>query len=265
MRISNIAGAVVLAVATTGFAAARAQTTGPLNITGINVTNVQLTGPNSLLATLDLAGRLNGQAFTLHNLQLPIVFAQTGTTTHANGDVCPILSLLLEIEYLNILGLVVELNNCQEGPITVDISADPAGGPLGDLLCGLLGPGGLLNLDLANVANLETIIEGVLGRIFGELTGAGTPAPNPTTGGSHQASPNACPILNLELGAITLKLLGLNIKTSDICLFVYAEPNQGVLGSLLCNVADLFNGGGNRNAINSLVTNILRLLQRRGL
>jgi len=265
MRMSSIAGAFVLAVATTGLTATRAEAAGPLKITGIDVTDVQLTGPNSLLATLDLTGQLSGQNFTLHNLQLPIRFAQTGVTTDANGDLCPILSLSLEIEYLNILGLVVELNNCHEGPITVDITAQEGGGLLGDLLCGLLGPNGLLNLDLANIANLESLIEQVLGGIFGELTGSGTPAPNPTTGGSNQASPNACPVLNLELGAIHLDLLGLNVDTSDICLFVYAEPDQGVLGDLLCSVTDLLNGGGNQNAINSLVRNILRVILRRGL
>lgn len=52
-----------------------------------------------------------------------------------------------------------------------------------------------------------------------------------------------CPILNLEIGAIHLDLLGLVVDTSDICLRVTAEPGGGLLGDLLCGVANLLNGG----------------------
>lgn len=50
--------------------------------------------------------------------------------------VAPRLSLALGPLDLNLLGLRVELDDCDGGPVTVDITAIP-GGLLGDLLCSL--------------------------------------------------------------------------------------------------------------------------------
>lgn len=52
-----------------------------------------------------------------------------------------------------------------------------------------------------------------------------------------------CPILNLELGPINLDLLGLIVDTSAICLEITAEQGGGLLGSLLCGIANLLQGG----------------------
>ena len=65
------------------------------------------------------------------------------------------------------------------------------------------------------------------------------------------ATPNAadptCPILNLHLQAIDLNLLGLEVKTSDICLDITAhgggDADSGLLGDLLCGVSNLLNTG----------------------
>jgi len=62
-----------------------------------------------------------------------------------------------------------------------------------------------------------------------------TAAPPATTGGS--------PILHLQVGAIDLNLLGLEVKTSPICLDITADPAGGALGTLLSNVANLLNNG----------------------
>ena len=53
----------------------------------------------------------------------------------------------------------------------------------------------------------------------------------------------SCPILNLSLGPIDLSLLGLNVNTSRICLDITATPGGGLLGDLLCSVANLLQGG----------------------
>ena len=53
------------------------------------------------------------------------------------------------------------------------------------------------------------------------------------------ATPGQCPILNLELGPINLNLLGLVVQTSEICLDVTAIRGGGLLGDLLCGVANL--------------------------
>jgi hypothetical protein len=53
----------------------------------------------------------------------------------------------------------------------------------------------------------------------------------------------ACPILDLSLGPIDLNLLGLRVETSPICLEVTAYDGGGLLGDLLCSVANLLQGG----------------------
>ena len=58
-----------------------------------------------------------------------------------------------------------------------------------------------------------------------------------------QTNAAGCPILNLALGPIDLDLLGLVVQTSPICLDITAIPGGGLLGDLLCSVANLLNGG----------------------
>ena len=60
---------------------------------------------------------------------------------------------------------------------------------------------------------------------------------------ADQAGAGACPILDLSLGPISLDLLGLAVQTSPICLKLTAYDNAGLLGDLLCSVANLLNGG----------------------
>jgi hypothetical protein len=62
------------------------------------------------------------------------------------------------------------------------------------------------------------------------------------------ASPNPdpndpCAILNLRLGPINLNLLGLVVQTSPICLVITGFPNGGLLGQLLCGLANGLNNG----------------------
>ena len=60
---------------------------------------------------------------------------------------------------------------------------------------------------------------------------------------ADQTGAGACPILDLSLGPIDLNLLGLVVETSPICLTITAFDNGGLLGDLLCSVANLLNGG----------------------
>ena len=55
--------------------------------------------------------------------------------------------------------------------------------------------------------------------------------------------PTNCPVLNLQLGAIGLNLLGLVVDTSAICVTITAYPDGGLLGQLLCRVATLLQVG----------------------
>jgi len=67
-------------------------------------------------------------------------------------------------------------------------------------------------------------------------------APITLTPGAVPAG-GTCPILDLSLGPIHLSLLGLNVDTSSVCLQITAIQGGGLLGSLLCGIANLLNGG----------------------
>jgi hypothetical protein len=66
---------------------------------------------------------------------------------------------------------------------------------------------------------------------------------------TNQTNSAGCPILDLALGPINLDVLGLLIETSPICLEITAIPGGGLLGDLLCGVANLLNGGLNLGQI----------------
>jgi hypothetical protein len=69
-----------------------------------------------------------------------------------------------------------------------------------------------------------------------------------------------CDILELELGPLDLDLLGLQVHLDKVVLEITADPNGGLLGSLLCAVANLLNGGGLLSDIANLLNQILALL-----
>jgi len=75
----------------------------------------------------------------------------------------------------------------------------------------------------------------------GTIAGQAFTAPI-TLGVTPAANPAATPILNLHLGPIDLNVLGLQVKTSEICLNVSAQPGPGnLLGNLLGGLANALN------------------------
>jgi hypothetical protein len=74
------------------------------------------------------------------------VFIPLSRSDAVEAASCDVLNLALGPIDLNLLGLRVELDDCRNGPVTVDITATPDGGLLGDLLCSLGdAPGNNLN------------------------------------------------------------------------------------------------------------------------
>jgi hypothetical protein len=69
-----------------------------------------------------------------------------------------------------------------------------------------------------------------------------------------------CDILHLELGPLDLDLLGLEVHLDRIVLDIDADPTGGLLGQLLCAVANLLNIGGPLADIVALLNQILALL-----
>jgi hypothetical protein len=69
-----------------------------------------------------------------------------------------------------------------------------------------------------------------------------------------------CDILHLEVGPIDLELLGLIVHLDEIVLDIDADPDAGILGDLLCSIADGF-GGGLLGQITNLLNDILDILE----
>jgi len=73
----------------------------------------------------------------------------------------------------------------------------------------------------------------------------------------------SCTILDLELGPIHLNLLGLHLDTNTIHIQLTAQQGGGLLGDLLCGIANLLNGGnvlGQLGQIVGLLNQILGIL-----
>jgi hypothetical protein len=263
---SSVVAAAFLLI---GTAPARALTLPVVSVEDIDVVSVVLKDGGlvaNTVVTLDVAGQT-----VTRNLEIPLNVAGSPGSDPA----CDILNLSISPIHLDLLGLVVDLDNCDGGPVTVDLTGVP-GDLLGDLLCsvaGLLNDGGNLGTILGGLTGdqLTMLTEGIrdaLNRVFDGLL-------NPTPlaaahqaghgGGGNGGGGHRCDILNLELeDGVHLDLLGLAIDTSGICLDVYAERGQGnLLGNLLCSLTGLLDRGGNTNIkrLLSLVGDIRDLLE----
>ena len=82
-----------------------------------------------------------------------------------------------------------------------------------------------------------------------------------TTGAAGAAAPAAaaCNVLNLVLGPLNLNLLGLVVTLNEVHLNITAVPGS-LLGDLLCDVANLLNGGGALSGLSTLLNEILAAL-----
>jgi hypothetical protein len=214
------------------------------------------------VATLDIAGRVITQ-----EIEIPLELAGS-----PGAEVeCDILNLALGPVHLDVLGLNVDLDDCEGGPVTVDI-VGVEGDLLGDLLCDIAGAlnagidlgdilGGLTDEELAAFTGA---LSEILDNLLGQLLDAGTPVASPQLA----ASDHRCDILTLEIPeGLHVNLLGLQVDTSGICLDVYAlEGNGNLLGNLLCSLTNLLdNPGKNAGGQKALVKNINKVLDRLGL
>ena len=101
---------------------------------------------------------LNGSLSNLYNATLTSIDSICGHPGHHHA--CAILHLELGPLDLTLLGLNVVLDDCDNGPVTVDITAIQGGGLLGNLLCQLLGH---------NLINLGATLQDILNLIIARL------------------------------------------------------------------------------------------------
>jgi hypothetical protein len=151
----------------------------------------------------------------------------TRSTQRANR-ICDILNLNLAPLRLELLGLIIELDR-----VVLTIRANSRGGLLGSLLCGLAGP--------ANANAQANRLNNALRRGGISALYAATLPLVPTTLPSPALLPpvpaGICTVLDLVLGPLDLNLLGLMIHLDRVHLRITADPNGGILGSLLCGLA----------------------------
>jgi hypothetical protein len=107
-------------------------------------------------------------------------------------------------------------------------------------------PANLLNITDVDLTGLS-VVNGLLTATGGTVEGtlAGLPFVTDITNLTLQLIPDnpattgvECSILSLDLAPIDVDLLGLHVDTSAISLDVTATEGGGLLGSLLCGLAD---------------------------
>jgi len=244
---------------------------------------VELSGNNDGLVAVGDLVNMQGNAIA-SDISWPIDLAATqaraANVLAVPGEVgiaatCDILELVLGPLDLNLLGLQVNLSQ-----VILTITGE-TGALLGNLLCGLLGGldlAGLLGalntfLDslggfLGALNGLLTILDGLMqvtnfARTGNQVVANGTLAGNAVSAPLDLAASQAsCAILNLVVGPLDLNLLGLVVELNQVTLDITAVPGAGLLGDLLCAVANLLNGPGSLTGLTALLNNILRALGR---
>jgi hypothetical protein len=117
-----------------------------------------LTGAIVGLSSDEIGALLPGLTNLLNGILANILGSIIDAIEPGTGGTCSILHLELGPLDLNLLGLLVELDNCDNGPVVVDLSAVTGpGNLLGNLLCQLV-DGGLINLG--------TTLQGLLNQLL---------------------------------------------------------------------------------------------------
>jgi hypothetical protein len=130
---------------------------------GLNLVDASGVQVLPALTPAQITGLLDAVGDLLNGALGQLLGAVLTDVLDGNGATCAILHLELGPLNLNLLGLEVNLDDCADGPVVVDITGERgAGNLLGNLLCGLLGSGGL---GLGNT--LQDLLDGLLGRLPG--------------------------------------------------------------------------------------------------
>jgi hypothetical protein len=143
----------------------------------------------------------------------------------AQQRICPVLSLQLDQLSLNLLGLHVDLSK-----VVLTITADSEGGILGRLFCSLSSA----KVKLATIKNAQKLTKAA------HSSGLATKGIGFAVPANHAQAmqPGPCTILDLVLGPLHLDLLGLIVDLNQVHLQITADPNGGILGSLLCSLTN---------------------------
>jgi hypothetical protein len=150
-----------------------------------------------------------------------------GTSFAGTQRICNVLELDLRMLHLELLGLIIDLSR-----LHLTIRADSEGGLLGSLLCSIAGTRASAAKLRRNAAKLTRAARANGLHQQGIANMRYQVAPR-----LQQAPGEICTVLDLVLGPLDLNLLGLMIHLDRVRLLITADPNGGILGSLLCSLA----------------------------
>jgi hypothetical protein len=187
-----------------------------------------------LIAQGEVVGTVKTATGSTHVVRKPFAAPVRSITRSAQGTrstqralrICDILNLNLAPLRLELLGLIIELDR-----VVLTIRANSRGGLLGSLLCGLAGP----PTAQANRLNNALRRNGISALYAVTLPLVSTTLPSPAL--LPPVPAGHCTVLDLTLGPLDLNLLGLMIHLNRVHLRITADPNGGLLGSLLCGLA----------------------------
>jgi hypothetical protein len=106
---------------------------------------------------------------------------------------------------------------------------------------------------LSAVGTLSGTVTNAAGVVTQTVTNQAVTVPVASINGS-------CTILDLTLGAVHLNLLGLVVDLNQVHLTITAQPAGGLLGQLLCDLANLLNGGSLSSLLSQIVTQLNQIL-----
>jgi hypothetical protein len=247
MKLSSIVGAAVLAAACTIAARPAEAQTGDLVINSINLTGVTYDAATRVVTGTGgtVTGTLGGVPFTT---DISNFVARPGILGR-----CAILNLSLQPIHISLLGLHVDTS-----PICLNITAIQGQGILGDLLCNLVGSGGVLDT-----------INGILNSV--DFLASTSTVLNQALGHARRAQPDQsmvctgqCTVLDVVLGPLRLNLLGVVVRLNDcnsgpVEVCISATASEGLLGQLLCDLT------GVRLTLHELLTFLQDLVSGLGL
>lgn len=143
----------------------------------------------------------------------------------ASTRICDVLFLRLDKLRLDLLGLIVDLDK-----VVLTIKANSNGGALGSLFCSLARSKVSVRTLSAHAKRMTQAAK----QTGLATSGLGFAVPL-TRSATAQEGP--CKVLDLILGPLDLRLLGLNVHLNRVHLTITAEPGR-VLGDLFCSLAN---------------------------
>jgi hypothetical protein len=225
------ATAVLAATAGTAAAPAASTESGPgagnvrvsFKINKFVAQGKQLVANGAAIATYTAA---SGETTTTSEpMQATVKLAKGLRRVQQSAKICNVLELDLKKLSLVLLGLHIDLDE-----VHLTITADSEGGVLGSLFCSLANSKVKLTQPKKLARKLNTAIRGTP---VNKGVGFAVPLQSQTAA----ADAATCQILDLVLGPLDLNLLGLMVHLDQVHLSITADPNGGILGSLLCSLA----------------------------